>query len=399
MWNFKKRCLLLCLILSFLISGCASITKPKQHTFQISDITMSKGFREKDHEVYPIGQTQLFSLFDKQIFCFVNYVNLTGSHSLRWEWLAPEGKLYRKTAEFQIHASADRIIKRGTAMHMIEIGRNAPHSLTGTWEVKIYSDGALVKKIQFKIISHFGRGNALLIGNNAYPDFEVPSLRNAVHDVEELSRILRQNYDYNIIKLLNADRRDIITAMSNFQQSLTEEDNLLIYYAGHGWYDDDRNEGYWLPVDSSPRNRSQWISNSTISKELRAMRARNVIVITDSCYSGLTRGIVVKKNLLRFATPVKKSRLAISSGGLNPVLDGGGRNKHSIFAYHLINVLKENDAVLNAAELYGKLYERLEIDSSCNESQLPEYGIIIGTGHEKDGDYYFVRNNQSENSK
>ena len=47
----------------------------------------------------------------------------------------------------------------------------------------------------------------------------------------------------------------------------SEEDYLLIYYAGHGELDKDENRGYWLPVDASYEMRSKWISNQRIVDE------------------------------------------------------------------------------------------------------------------------------------
>ena len=60
---------------------------------------------------------------------------------------------------------------------------------------------------------------------------------------------------------------------------LKENDNLLIYYAGHGELDKAENRGYWLPVDASYELRSKWISNTRIVDRIKATKAKHVLLI------------------------------------------------------------------------------------------------------------------------
>src|SRR5207248_3242583 len=69
------------------------------------------------------------------------------------------------------------------------------------------------------------------------------------------------------------------------RESLKEDDNLLIYFAGHGEIDPAK-EGYWLPVDAQANAPSSWISNRAVSDILNMMSAKHVLVVADSCYSG-----------------------------------------------------------------------------------------------------------------
>jgi hypothetical protein len=85
--------------------------------------------------------------------------------------------------------------------------------------------------------------------------------------------------------LLDADRSDILLALSNLRWNLNRSDNLVIYYAGHGWLDNDADEGDWLPVNARKDNMLAWISNSSITAILRALKAKHVLIVADSCYS------------------------------------------------------------------------------------------------------------------
>ena len=62
--------------------------------------------------------------------------------------------------------------------------------------------------------------------------------------------------------------------------------HLLIYYAGHGWLNEESNRGYWLPADAKPNRRSRWMSNATLTDTLKTLQAKHVMVVADSCYSG-----------------------------------------------------------------------------------------------------------------
>ena len=96
--------------------------------------------------------------------------------------------------------------------------------------------------------------------------------------------------------LLNATRADLLSALETLRQTLTRKDNLLIYYAGHGELDRQSQRGYWLPVDASPSDNSNWISNKSITDTIDAMKAKHVMVVADSCYSGtLTRTAVPRR--------------------------------------------------------------------------------------------------------
>ena len=49
-------------------------------------------------------------------------------------------------------------------------------------------------------------------------------------------------------------------------------------------------QGYWLPVDADSEDPTNWVSNNDITTMLKAIQARHIMVVADSCYSGsLTR--------------------------------------------------------------------------------------------------------------
>ncbi|MBT7755509.1 MAG: hypothetical protein HN726_04960, partial [Candidatus Magasanikbacteria bacterium] len=231
----------------------------------------------------------------------------------------------------------------------------------------------------------FGDYHALIIGNNAYKT--LPPLKTAVGDAQAVARALKSTYGFKVKLLTDASRNDIIDALDTYVETLTERDNLLIYYAGHGWLSEDAGRGYWLPVDAKKNRRSNWISNATVTDTLKAVQAKHVMVVADSCYSGtLTRGAGVALRTADYWKRMvsKRARVVLSSGGLEPVADSGGGD-HSPFAQAFIDTLAGNDAIIDGTQLFTKMRRPVMVAAD----QTPEYSDARNAGHEG-GDFLFV---------
>ena len=235
----------------------------------------------------------------------------------------------------------------------------------------------------------YGRFHALVIGNNAYK--HLSDLEMAVVDAEAVAEMLERHYGFDVEVLVDATRYDIISALSRLRAELNETDNLLIYYAGHGSLDIGSDEGYWLPVDAEPDNPVNWVSNNDISGQLRAMSAKHVMVVADSCYSGkLTRNVAasLKTGAERTAwlkrMNGRRSRTALTSGGLEPVLDAGGGG-HSVFAKAFLDALEGNTDILDGQALFDAIKRPIVV----NADQTPEYADVRKAGHDG-GDFLFV---------
>jgi uncharacterized caspase-like protein len=237
---------------------------------------------------------------------------------------------------------------------------------------------------------HFGRYNALVIGNNNYRD--MPKLKTAVNDARAVAKLLSDDYGFDTKLLIDATRGDIFTALGRLRAKLKPDDNLLIYYAGHGILDEIGQQGYWLPVDAENDIQTNWISNSDITTTLRAIRAKHVMVVADSCYSGtLVRAAPArietfaarKAWVSRMTT--KRARTALVSGGLEPVTDQGSGG-HSVFAGAFLAALRGNPDVMGGQSLYDTIKRPVVL----NADQTPQYSDIRRAGHDG-GEFLFVR--------
>ena len=243
----------------------------------------------------------------------------------------------------------------------------------------------------------FGDYHALVIGIDNYQ--QLPRLTTAVSDAKAVSDLLQRKYGFKVTTLLNATRYDILSALNDMRENLTSEDNLLIYYAGHGELDRVNMRGHWLPADAELENTANWLSNVAVTDILNIINARQILVVADSCYSGsLTRsalaqlgGAMTEQERLNWLKTMakKRSRTVLTSGGLEPTLDEGGAG-HSVFARALLDVLQNNTEVLDGRHLYQEVSARVAYAASrMRFEQVPEYAPVRHSGHEG-GDFFLV---------
>ena len=239
--------------------------------------------------------------------------------------------------------------------------------------------------------SPYGRFHALVIGNQHYKYLR--TLQTPIKDAEAVTEVLRDQYGFEVELLRDATWEQTQKAVSALRVTANREsDNLLIYYAGHGYLNKKTGVEYWQPIDSKRDNDIYWIPTSRITSMLKEIRARHALVVADSCYSGslLTRDSGAKlpdgsglDDLLR-RMQEKRSRTALTSGGEEPVWDGGG-GEHSVFAKAFLDVLRENRNILDGYTVF----ERIRRPVALNAPQTPQYGNIRMTGHEW-GDFLLV---------
>ena len=230
---------------------------------------------------------------------------------------------------------------------------------------------------------------ALVIAVQDYQDPRVTSLQYPVQDAQNLVNTLTTSYNFepkNVTFLKNPSRITIIQTFDDYAKKLTEEDNLLIFYAGHGYWDERLKQGYWLPVDATQSTRTEWISNGTIRDYVAGMGTKHTLLVSDACFSGgifKTRDAFSKVSTATRELYRLPSRKAMTSGAMKEVPD------KSVFVEYLIKRLKENTEALLPAETLFASFRQAVINNSPNR-QMPQYGEIRETGDEG-GDFIFVR--------
>ena len=252
--------------------------------------------------------------------------------------------------------------------------------------------------VQPTTFSGAGEYHALIIGNDHYRHWT--PLNTAIADANAAASLFRTRYGFRVTVLRDAGRKDILKALNDYRKTLSVRDNLLIYYAGHGFLEPEIDRGYWIPVEGDLFDNTEWIEFPAITDLLELIPAKQVLVIADSCFAGkLARSSMARINpdvqdlerekLLKAITE-KKTRTTLTSGGAKPVLDEGGAG-HSIFANALLGVLSENSEVLETERLYWTVRARVvQSAEHMKFEQIPTYGPIHMAGHEGFGDFVFV---------
>ncbi len=244
-----------------------------------------------------------------------------------------------------------------------------------------------------------GRYYALVIGNQDYE--QVEDLATPRADAAAVARVLREKYGFAVQMVQDANDVAMLGALNDLNKTLRPDDNLLIYYAGHGTrLSLARSEtGYWLPVNADPPpSDTFWLPNEQVTAHLARLPARRILVIADSCYAGLLSAdpgvnmfgteAQVTLDYVRYKLP-RRSRLLLASGGDEPVLDASGSG-NSVFAGALLEVLRTNEGVLSGPALYAKVRERVKAGAARGGPvQEPHFKTIKSAGHEV-GDFFLV---------
>lgn len=230
---------------------------------------------------------------------------------------------------------------------------------------------------------------ALLIGVDDYSDPRINDLDYPVSDCLKLSNVLTEYYTFNKsdIKILkNPSRREIIGALEQLRSKLRDNSNLLIFYAGHGYYDEEIKQGYWLPADARKDESYDWLSNNTIRDYIRGIKTQHTLLISDACFSGsILRDPLVDASISINEIYKIKSRKALVSGIMNEVPD------KSVFVKYLVDYLSNNNIkYLQAQNLYYNIKDAIIRNSQIG--QIPSYSYIPSAGDEGlSGDFIFIK--------
>jgi hypothetical protein len=232
----------------------------------------------------------------------------------------------------------------------------------------------LLKKDKMVISSSISNRYALIIGTDNYlgkPTWK--DLVNPILDATDITKELREVYGFNVKQLNNPTADSVYFQILNYASLLKPTDQLIIYFAGHGDFDDQLfDDGFIVCHNSMPSSqdpyRNSYIQYSKLSRMINKLPAQQVLMILDVCFGG-TFDERVARNEARSKTDEykdlgsesffsekmkKKTRLYISSGGKKEVPDGY-KGKHSPFALRLLEALQTKGGtskILTGSDLF-----------------------------------------------
>ncbi len=234
---------------------------------------------------------------------------------------------------------------------------------------------------------------ALIIGNDNYKDSTIKKLTEAVNDAKKLSDLLVSKYSFkreNVTLLKDASYVQTIEALDKLSNNITPNDNVLIFYAGHGFWDETKKLGYWLPIDAFRTNTAFWLPNSRIADYISSINSKHTLLISDACFSGSIFKTTSRSGFNDASNAVNmlyemKSRKAMTSGNLTEVPD------KSVFLKFLIKRLTENeDKYISTDVLFSSFRQAVLNDPN---GTTPLYQVINVEGDEG-GEFIFIQKDE-----
>jgi hypothetical protein len=355
--------------------------------------------------------TSEFNTEDKQVVSFLAFENVSGSHSLRWEWVAPTGKTYLSTKKLSLFADKGKYMPKVTAWHRISIKDEPAADIPGKWLVKAYVDDELIDSKPFHVKkfidplalpdNYSRRPNpkawGLIIGIENYQ--RLPKVEFARKDAlivrDYFIRVLGVPED-NIIALIDADATK--GRMEGYLKkyipaNLGKNDTLYVYFAGHGMPGVKKGEPYLVPYDADTRFIEQ-TGYKLISfyQDIYKLKLQRVYVFLDSCFSGMASRAA--EMLIRGARPAlihvekvrppssrsRSSIISLNATSTDEVSHAFHEMKHGLFTYYLLRGLKgeadmDNNGWTSVKELYG--YVRTNVRRVSRRMKSEQTPVIV----------------------
>ena len=229
------------------------------------------------------------------------------------------------------------------------------------------------------------------------------NLTTAIADAESVAKKLRDTYGFKTKIVKNPTGRRLMETLIVYQDRFIDENGaefryedgsqLLIYFAGHGYYNKKTAAGYLVTRESEPPaiDPAQFtaVEHSNIRRSIDLIACNRVLVLMDTCFSGTfdpkykpqtsaqLRSLVEDGTLLEQINMMLKltARWCLTSASDEYVADTGGTNGHSPFAAAFMAALDTRggpDTLLKLDEIWNKIQDSKHADIYDELEQNPQ---------------------------
>lgn len=239
-----------------------------------------------------------------------------------------------------------------------------------------------------------GKNYALLFGTDEYDTWE--KLNNPINDASAVADELKTSYGFETELIKNAKKEQFLVKLREYARKTYEpNDQLFIFIAGHGNFDDVFNEGFVVTKDSKKDDESgaSYLSHNELREKINNIKCKHIFLVMDVCFGGTFDPLVAKRGAgqteydniskqefiarkLRF-----KTRRFLTSGGKEYVSDGRP-GMHSPFARRLLEALRGfggSDGILTVGEIIT------QVEALNPEPRTGEFG-----DNEPGSDFIFI---------
>ena len=231
----------------------------------------------------------------------------------------------------------------------------------------------------------YGKTLALFFVTNDYDDAFISDLTNPVFDGNTLKDELKNNYAANVELIANPALDDIVSKLREYASNkYNPRDKLVIFFAGHGMFDDVFKEGYIIASDSKYADESKlsYLSHSNLRTIVNNIPCEHILLVLDVCFGGTFDPAIASRSaegdMYKDVTKSEfiarklkyKTRLYITSGGKEYVPDGRAGH-HSPFARRFLEALRSyggEDGIITLNEIL------VHIEKVTPEPRFGEFG-------------------------
>ena len=238
-----------------------------------------------------------------------------------------------------------------------------------------------------------GKSYALLIATDEYDEWE--KLNNPTHDAQTIAQELKDYYNFETELLLNPRKDQLMLKLKEYaRRNYEPNDQLFIFIAGHGHFDEVFQEGFIVTKDSKKDDDgvTSYLSHSNLRTVVNNIKAKHIFLVMDVCFGGTFDPIIARRggetdnNQISKAEFVArkmrfKTRRYLSSGGKEYVPDGRA-GQHSPFARKVLEALRSyggNDGILTINEIIS------QVEALQPEPRSGEFG-----DNEPGSDFIFI---------
>ena len=388
---------LCCLLLLFF--SCSS-SKPKPDTAESKATYGTLKLGLPGSVKGTVEPTTVFLTSDASIVALVELEELKGEIDARWDWIAPNEKVY-VSASRKVGPSEGKFYPKAALSHALNVDQEDASARPGLWVVEFSIDGTLKQTYRFKLepglttlrsaaVPADPKKWALVVGIERYS--HLPAVEFAASDARTAANYfinLLGVPERNVILLENekATRSAVTSKLKDYLPSNLGKDSVLyVYFAGHGMPDVSSGQPYLMMFDSEATNVSRTgYGLKELLADIGSLKIKNGFLFTDACFSGMAaRG---DKMLVSGARPavirvddvnLAAGKIVAMGASTGAQLSHAYRDKrHGLFTYYLLEGMRgqadnNKDSRIGLGELYGYVKENVErVSRRTTMEQIP----------------------------
>ncbi len=229
---------------------------------------------------------------------------------------------------------------------------------------------------------------AIVVGVESYQS--LPKAEHAVRDARSMkSHLLALGYpERNIILLIDqqAGKSGLEKYLESWLPRNTDADSkVLFYFSGHGAPNPEDGQAYLMPWDGDPKFlEATGYPVKRLYSKLNALKARQVLVAMDSCFSGVGGRSVLAKGTRPLVGKIDMGAgtagriAALTASASDEVTGTDEASGHGLFTYHLLKALNARAGKATMKELFDALSPKVrDAARRDNRDQTPQ---LIGDG-------------------